>query len=83
MFVEATMFIESLKRQIKFILKRKLLKHFQGVLKVQSCKLYNNTYMIALTQIKNNEILASVAVLVLKLSSRKVLIINRKNNTNC
>ena len=36
-------------------------------LKVQSCKLYNNKYMIALTQITNTETLAFIAVLVFKL----------------
>ena len=51
--------------------------------KVQSCKLYNNKYMIASTQITNTEIFAFVAVLVFKLLSRKVLFINRKNNGNC
>ena len=46
-------------------------------LKVQSCKLYNNKYMIASTQITNTEIFAFIAVLVFKLFSRKVLFINR------
>ena len=41
-------------------------------LKVQSCKLYNNKYMIASTQITNTEIFAFRAVLVFKLLSRKV-----------
>ena len=36
--------------------------------------------MIASTQIKNTEIFASIAVLVFKLLSRKVLFINRKDN---
>ena len=52
-------------------------------LKVQSCKLYNNKYMIALTQVTNIEILAFIAVLVFKLLSRKVLFINRKEIRNC
>ena len=32
----------------------------QRYLKVQSCKLYNNKYMIASTQIKNTEIFAFI-----------------------
>ena len=52
-------------------------------LKVQSCKLYNNKYMIASTQITSTEILAFIAVLVFKLLSRKVLFTNRKDNRNC
>ena len=54
-----------------------------GTLKVQSCKLYNNKYMIVSPQITNTEIFAFIAVLVFKLLSRKVLFINRKNNRNC
>ena len=50
--------------------------------KVQSCKLYNKKYIIALTQIKNTEIFAFIAVLVLKLLSRKFLFIKRKENRN-
>ena len=53
------------------------------VLKVQSCKLYNNKYMIASTQITNTEIFTFIAVLVFKLLSRKILFINRKDNRNC
>ena len=49
-------------------------------LKVQSCKLYGNKYMIASTQIANTEIFAFIAVLVFKLLSRKILFINRKDN---
>ena len=52
-------------------------------LKVQSCKSYNNKYMIALTQITNSEIFVIIAVLVYKLLSRKVLFIKRKENRNC
>ena len=52
-------------------------------LKVQPCKLCNNKNMIASTPIINNGIFPFIAVLVLKLSSRKVLFINRKNNKNC
>ena len=51
-------------------------------LKVQSCKLNNNKYMIASTQITNTEIFAFIAVLVFKLLSRKVLFINKKDNSN-
>ena len=50
---------------------------------LQSCKLYNNKYMIGSTQITNNEIFAFIAVLVFTLLSRKVLFINRNNNRNC
>ena len=52
-------------------------------LKAQSCKLYNNKYMIALTRITNTEIFAFLAVLVFNLLSRKVLFINRKYNRDC
>ena len=53
------------------------------MLKVQSCKLYNNKYMIVSTQIKNTEIFTFIAALVFRLLSRKVLFINRKDNRNC
>ena len=49
-------------------------------LKVQSCRLYKNKYMIALKQITNTEIFAFIAVLVFKLLTRKVLFTNRKDN---
>ena len=52
-------------------------------LKVQSCKLCNNKYMITSTQITNSEVVTFMAVLVYKLFSRKVLFINRKDNRNC
>ena len=52
-------------------------------LKVQSCKLCDNKYMIASTQITNTEIFAFIAVIVFNLLSRKVLFINRKDNRNC
>ena len=52
-------------------------------LKAQSCKLYNNKYMIALKQVTNIEIFAFIAVLVFKLLSRQVLFINRKEIRNC
>ena len=51
-------------------------------LKLQSCKLYDNNYMIAWTQI-NTKICAFIAVLVLKLVSGEVLFINAKDNRNC
>ena len=52
-------------------------------LKVQSCKLYNDKYMTASTQITNIEIFRFLAVLALKLLSRKFLFINAKDNRNC
>ena len=52
-------------------------------LKAQWCKLYDNNYMIASTQITNTEIFTFIAVLVFKLLSQKVLFINRKDNRNC
>ena len=77
--------------QIKFLSKRPvyffdfvyLLIATQFLLKVRSCKLYNNKYMVVATQITNTEISAFIAVLVFKLISRKVLFINRKGNRNC
>ena len=53
------------------------------VLKVQSCKLCNNKYMFASTQIRNTKIFAFIAVLVFKVLSPKILFINRKDNRNC
>ena len=68
-------------------MKTKILAGFQNCisvpLKVQSRKLYNNKYMIALAQITNTEIFAFIAILVLKLWNPKVLFINRKGNRNC
>ena len=52
-------------------------------LKVQSCKLYNSKYMIPSTQITNTEIFTVTAVLVFKLLSLKVLLINKRDNGNC
>ena len=43
---------------------------------------YNNKYVIASTQIGNNEIFAFLAVLVFKLLNHKVLLINREENRN-
>ena len=55
-----------------------------STLKVQSCKLHNNKYIIASTQIINARIFAFIAVLVFKLLiKRKVLFVNRKDNRNC
>ena len=53
------------------------------LLKVPSCKLYNNKYAIASTQITNTENSVFIAVVIFKLLSRKVLFINRKDNRNC
>ena len=50
------------------------------LLKVQSCKLYNSKYVIALTQITKTEIFVFISVLVFNLLSYKVLFINRKDN---
>ena len=74
-----------------YLLKKSLIESFifcavivfnSSKLKVQSCKLYDNKYMIALTQITNNEIFAFIVVLVFKLLNRKLLFINRKDNRN-
>ena len=55
----------------------------KSILKVQSCKLHNNKYMIASTQIRDTENFAYIAVLVFKSFSHKVLFINKKNKRNC
>ena len=47
-------------------------------LKVQSCRLYNNQYIITSTQITNTEIVAFMALLVFTLLSHKVLFIKEK-----
>ena len=52
-------------------------------LKVQSCKLSNNKYMTASTQITSTEIFAFIVVPVFKLLSCKALFTNRKDNRNC
>ena len=52
-------------------------------LKIQSCRLYNDKYMIGSTQITNAEICAFVVSLVFNLLIRKVLLIKRKGNKNC
>ena len=53
-----------------------------GYLKVQSCKFYNNKYIMASTQITNTESFVFKAVLVFKLLRHKVLFIKRKGNRN-
>ena len=64
--------------------KSNALAKYKEMLKVQSCKLYNNKYLIALTKLKKTEIFVFIAVLAFKLLSRKVLFINRKeDNRNC
>ena len=50
------------------------IEFIKNTLKVQSCKLYDDKYMIAPTKLK----CASIYVLVLKLFSRKVFFTNRK-----
>ena len=52
-------------------------------LKVQSCKLYNNKYMIASTQKTNAKTFTFIVALVFKVFSRKCLFINRKDIRNC
>ena len=52
-------------------------------LKVQSCKLYDNKYIITSTHITDTEIFAFPANLVSKLLNRKFLFINRQDNINC
>ena len=59
------------------------MQNFKKYLKVQSCKLYNNKFIIPSTQKTNTEIFTFIAVLVFKLLSPKVLFINRKDNRNC
>ena len=56
-------------------------EHYGG----QSRKIYIHIYiyMIASTQITNNEIFTLIAALVLKLLSRNVLFKNRKDKRNC
>ena len=52
-------------------------------LKVQSCKLYNNKYIIVVAQIRHTEIFAFKAVAVFKLLNHDVLFTNRKDSRNC
>ena len=53
------------------------------LLKVRSCKLYDNKYMIASAQTTNTEIFAFMTVLDFKSLNRKVSFIYRKDNGNC
>ena len=57
----------------------KYLSSFEECLKLQSCKLCNNNYMITSTQITKTEIFAFIAALAFKLLSREVLFIHRKD----
>ena len=50
--------------------------------KIQLCKLHNNKYKIASTQITNTEFVFK-GFLDFKLLRRKVLFINRKDNRDC
>ena len=52
-------------------------------LRVQSCKLYYNKYMIDSTQIAKTEIFALIAVLVFNLWGCKVLFAHRKDHGSC
>ena len=52
-------------------------------LKVELCKLCNNKYVIASTQISTTEIFTFIVLQDFKLWSRKVLFMNRKDNGNC
>ena len=52
-------------------------------LKVESCKLCNNKYVIASTQISTTEIFTFIVLQDFKLWSPKVLFMNRKDNGNC
>ena len=58
------------------------LKEKKRNLKVQSCKLETNKYMIASTQVTNTVNSTFKTVLAFKLLSGKVLSINRKGNRN-
>ena len=51
-----------------------ILKLIRKTLKLPSCKLYKNKYMIASTQLTNIETFEIVAVLVFKLLSGKVFL---------
>ena len=53
------------------------------ITKMESCKLYNIKNMIASALITKTEVSAFIAVPVFKLLSRKILFVNRKDNTNC
>ena len=51
-------------------------------IKIQSCDLYNNKYMIASIQITQNEVFTSIAVEAFKLVGNRVLFIDKKDNRN-
>ena len=51
-------------------------------IKIQSCDLYNNKYMIASIQITHNEVFTSIAVEAFKLVGNRVLFIDKKDNRN-
>ena len=51
-------------------------------IKIQSCDLYNNKYMIASIQITQNEVFTSRAVEAFKLVGNRVLFIDKKDNRN-
>ena len=53
------------------------------MLRVQPYKLYNENYMIPSTQITETRIFAFIAFPVFKLLSRRILVINGKDNRNC
>ena len=59
------------------------MKSIPKTLKVHSCKFSNNKFMITSMQIRNTENFAFIAILVFKLLSPKVLLINRKDNRHC
>ena len=72
-----------MKSVIKFVKSVKSLNvKLLNQLKVQSCKLLNNKYIITSIQITNPEIFAFIVVLVFKLLTRKVLLTKRKDR-NC
>ena len=52
------------------------------MLRVQPYKLYNENYMIPSTQITETKIFAFIAFPIFKLLSRRILVINRKDNRN-
>ena len=71
---------------LKVIFQTKQCIEIKGIktctLKVLSCKLYNDKYMIPSTKITNTGIFAFIDVVVFKLLS-PVLFANRKDNRNC
>ena len=75
--------VKDIDRTLEICFSTPKTKDILQFLKVQSCKLHNNKYMIASIQITNTEIFAFIAVLVFELLSCKILFINRKDNRNC